>query len=326
LPPTSPNRRKSVLLAVKLVIVAMVTWWVVVTFRDAWGELAQGDWSLDPLWLVLSAGLYLLGLLPSGLFWHRLLNRLGQQAQLGETLRAYYIGHLGKYVPGKALVVILRTGLIRSHRVDATLAAVSVFIETLTMMAVGAAIAASVLLVVYRDRVESLMLVGAVGLLVLAGLPTLPPVVRAVVRRLGLDRKNPQAAEALEGLTYGVLLGGWISVGLGWCLLAGSLWATLRAVGQEVDLATDGPLLVASVTLSMVAGFLSLIPGGAVVRDSVLAKLLSLHYPKSGALAAAIVLRLVWLVAELIISAILYIGSPRPEVPPEGTPSSSDHD
>ena len=29
---------------------------------------------------------------------------------LAETLRAYYIGHLGKYVPGKAMVVILRTG------------------------------------------------------------------------------------------------------------------------------------------------------------------------------------------------------------------------
>ena len=59
-----------------------------------------------------------------------------------ETTRAYYVGHLGKYVPGKALVVIIRTGLISGPRVDTTVAAVSIFIETLTMMAVGAFLAA----------------------------------------------------------------------------------------------------------------------------------------------------------------------------------------
>ena len=79
----------------------------------------QGEysWDFDPGWLGLAGVLYLLGLLPAGLFWHRVLLVLGQDARLGETLRAYYIGHLGKYVPGKAMVVVIRAGLIRSHRV-----------------------------------------------------------------------------------------------------------------------------------------------------------------------------------------------------------------
>ena len=82
--------------------------------------------------------LYLVGLLPEGLFWQRALRAMGQEAPLGRTLRAYYIGHLGKYVPGKAMVVVLRTGLICGPGVDAGIAAASVFLETLTMMAVGA--------------------------------------------------------------------------------------------------------------------------------------------------------------------------------------------
>ena len=38
------------------------------------------------------------------------------------------------------MVIVLRTGLIRSQRVDTRLAVASVFLETLTMMAVGACI------------------------------------------------------------------------------------------------------------------------------------------------------------------------------------------
>ena len=43
----------------------------------------------------------------------RTLRVLGQSVSLPLALRAYYIGQLGKYVPGKALVVILRAGLVR---------------------------------------------------------------------------------------------------------------------------------------------------------------------------------------------------------------------
>jgi len=56
-----------------------------------------------------------------------------------------------KYVPGKALVVILRAGLIRSRRVNAVVAAISVFYETLTMMAVGSFLAGAIL--VLRGKV-----------------------------------------------------------------------------------------------------------------------------------------------------------------------------
>ena len=67
--------------------------------------------SLRPGWLLLSGALYLLGLAFSALCWQRLLLGLGQRVPFLVALRAYYIGHMGKYLPGKAWALFLRAGL-----------------------------------------------------------------------------------------------------------------------------------------------------------------------------------------------------------------------
>ena len=70
-------------------------------------------------------------------------------------------------------------------------------------------------------------------------------------------------------------------------------------------------LCTAAVALATVAGFLSFVPGGAVVREAVLAETLGLLMPGLGgvtALVGSVLLRLVWLLSELAISGILYFG------------------
>ena len=58
----------------------------------------------------------------------------------------------------------------------------------------------------------------------------------------------------------------------------------------------------------MVAGFLSLIPGGLGVREAVLDQLLKQPFGPLYAFVVPILLRLVWLLTELVVSGILYIG------------------
>ena len=60
------------------------------------------------------------------------------------------------------------------------------------------------------------------------------------------------------------------------------------------------------VTISVVAGFISMIPAGAGSRDVVMLKLLELRLSEAMAVASTLILRLVWLAAELVISAVLY--------------------
>ena len=142
----TPARKKWLLGSIKLIIVLLVLGFAGYTLLGARTRLTNSTWQwrLSPGWLVLSGLLYLLGMLFAGLFWFRVLRDLGQEPHLGETLRAYFIGHLGKYVPGKAMVIIIRAGLLSGPRVDPAAAAAAVFVETMTMMAVGTALGAGI--------------------------------------------------------------------------------------------------------------------------------------------------------------------------------------
>jgi uncharacterized membrane protein YbhN (UPF0104 family) len=301
--------RRWIVLAVKLLIVAVVLWLVRGTLDQSWSRL-QSDLhehprTVSPNWLVLSGGLYLLALLPEGLFWQWALKALGQDVGWLETLRAYYIGHLGKYVPGKAMVIVLRTGLIQSHRVDTGIAVASVFLETLTMMAVGACIAVPVLTIWFTNNPA--FIATAVGMAIVAGLPTLPPVFSRLARMQGVGRSSPIVAQKLAGFDYRTLIYGWTAMTLGWVVMGASLWALLRGLDLPADFVQSWYLYTAITAMAVVVGFASMIPGGLVTREAVFTGLLG---PLVGgdvmAPIVAVALRLTWLLAELSISVILY--------------------
>src|SRR5258708_1681166 len=83
-------------------------------------------------WLALSAAFYLAGLCFSLYFWVHLLRVLGQKPRWPMAIRAYFIGHLGKYVPGKAWALLLRTTLSGGPNVRLSAAALTAVYETLT--------------------------------------------------------------------------------------------------------------------------------------------------------------------------------------------------
>ncbi len=290
----------------------------------------QIDWKrVDPRWLVLAACFYLAGTAPAWWFWHRSLFALGQRPRRLESLRAYMIGHLGKYVPGKALVVVLRASLVQGVRVETWAAIAAVFVETLTMMAVGAALAAVLLIVSLAGLRQPLWLLGAAGLAVLAGIPTVPALFRKVVRFLMRKRAARNLDGALAGIDGRHMAWGWVAMSIGWGLLGLSLWATVRGLpGDPRPLGAsllDLPLLTACTALAMVLGFVSLIPGGFGVRELVMTSLLA-PQPEFGAaraLVAAVLLRIVWLLAELALCGVLYSAKTPARHQPENEVSGS---
>ncbi len=305
------HRRRIALRVIQWAIAALVLGFLVREVVRSWDRLAARSYHFDPLWLLAAAAAYIAGLAPCAWFWHQSLRAVGQRPPLRDTLRAYFVGHLGKYVPGKALVVILRAGLLRWSGADLRVAAVSVFYETLTMMAVGAFLAAAAIWLWLRQHPGLALL--AAGLMLVALLPTLPPVFRRLARWAGVGRGDEEAAARLDRLGYRNLAIGWLAIGAGWLLVAGSLWATLRAMEVPQAAASFStlleqlPWLTAAVTLSVVAGFLSLLPGGALVRESVLFILLQEPLGSETALVAAVVLRLVWLASEVVVAAALWL-------------------
>ncbi|MCS7303674.1 MAG: flippase-like domain-containing protein [Thermoguttaceae bacterium] len=301
-----PTPRKWLLPVVKFLVLLLVLWFVRKTLQEGWEELQQGHWRLRWGWLVLSGGVYLFGLLGPALFWYQVLHRLGQKPHLAESLRAYYISHLGKYVPGKAMVILLRAGLIFGQRVQLAMAAVSTFIETLTMMAVGAFLALAILLAQFREH--PWLMLSALGLMVVSGLPTLPWVVRFILGWLRWPQNGRTIQEAVGQYRLSTMLLGWVYMAFCWAVLGLSLGCCLQGMGVQAhgDHPNQWALWTATVALAVVAGFVSLVPGGLMVREAVLLSLLAPQVGKAAALASAVLLRLVWLVAELAISAILY--------------------
>ena len=170
----------------------------------------------------------------------------------------------------------------------------------------------------YRDRRHgpATCRVDAAGLGVAAaaGLPTLPPVFRWLVRMLRVGKASPQAVDKLAHLNYGLLAFGWLGMAGGWVLIGLSLWAILVGSGY----ATPHVVLGRSGRLhrGCRVGGRGRVPV-AVTRGR--------WSPRSRAVSAArtairlgrcavaaIVARLVWLVSEVVISGILYLkGNPR---------------
>ena len=144
------------------------------------------------------------------------------------------------------------------------------------MMAVGAFTAAAIIAVLYRDQGWLLLL--AVGMMIGIGGPTVPPVFRRLVKLLGVKKVNPDIDRALAGLDYRLMLFGWLVNLVGWALMGLSLWLTLRAVPTITAVPVELhhlPRVTCCVALALVAGFLSMVPGGIVVREYVVMALLS---------------------------------------------------
>jgi glycosyltransferase 2 family protein len=308
-----PSRTKYwIKFVVRSLILALVAWGIWRTASGARDEFADKDIEWSELrfgWLAVAMLFYFIGMLPSCIFWWQTLCAMGQQPTFRETMRAYFIGHLGKYVPGKALVIVIRTGMIRSDRVDTTVAATSVFVETLTLMAVGAVVAAGLLGTIIRTHPTFILL--ALVLAVLAGAPTYPPLFRRALRFLQVHRANPDIDRAIDGLDARLMGLGWLLISIGWLFYGLSLWAVTQAIpgSQVAPTLADLPLLTASVALAMVAGFLSLIPGGIGVRELIVIPLLEPQFGPVVAIISAVLLRVCWMATELLVAGVLYFAA-----------------
>lgn len=280
-----------------------------------WGELQDEGRTLwvDPAWVAAAVALYLAGLCGFGVFFGSVLRASPTPVALLPALRAYLISHLGKYVPGKAMVVVMRVALVVPYGARPATAAFATLYETLVMMAAGGLIAA----LGFATRAGQLVPL-ALGLgLGLAFLTTVEPwIFPRLVRpmRLPFPGVGP---DALPALSHRLLVEGLFWSCLGWTLLGLSLVAVLRAMvpaGVPVD---QWPVIVGSVALATVAGFvIAVVPGGLGVREGVLMTALEPALGRERAVVSALILRLAWVAGEVLAAALLSFTRPRPGKPP----------
>jgi uncharacterized membrane protein YbhN (UPF0104 family) len=263
-------------------------------------------------WLTLGVLAYALGMIPAGIAWLQTLKAFGQSVPFWDGLHAYFIGHLGKYVPGKAMVIVLRTGKLYAIGVEVKPTIVSVFVETLTSICTGA-ILGCVLLLAQSPPPPRWILLGAIACIPCAMLLLLPHTFRATLAVLAKSKIGRMPRSVNDAFTWplmirtcGWMLVGWVMHGTAaWCVLAGiqpaeSLWSI-----------SAWSACIAAVSLGAVVGFASMLPSGAVVRELIITWLLSSIVPQPIALFAAIAFRIANLIAEFVMIGLLTIAKNR---------------
>jgi uncharacterized membrane protein YbhN (UPF0104 family) len=283
-------------------------------------QQSKNYWRIEPLPLLVAIGCYAITMTTIGFYWYRTLHFFQQPVPYWPTHRIFMFGQMAKYVPGKALVLVVRVGMLRPFGGEIIPCTVSVFMETLGTIGIAAALSGSFFLI-YKPEPHMVWL--AVAAFLIAITPTIPPVFNIALRFLLRKKLSTHEQTGIRPLNWSHFFFGWYTLGPALCLTGLALFFTLKAL-PATNLADNwSPLLIVgcigTACLAAVLGFVSFMPGGAGVRELVL--MLSLEPLIGGpmALAVAIWYRLVTLAAELFLTAIAALF---PSKPPQKGPSA----
>jgi uncharacterized membrane protein YbhN (UPF0104 family) len=298
--------------AITLAVVVAVGWQFSLLLQspELWAQSLQ----LNPTWLALSMLLYVLGLSMSAAYWHLILIRVGQRPPgWFATFRAYFVGQLGRYLPGKIVGVIWRSRLLRSPDVHAGVAALTVVYESLTALASALLLGGGVLTV--NGWSEGLFDWKAGIVLAVVGLLLVPAIFNRLVDR-STRRWRSDASAPLPHLRESTLFLGMGMTSLGWVLQGASLMAlTEGLLPGTVEWTVAGLLrYTAYVAMALAIGLLVVaVPSGLGVREFFLQRLLTTELAMTlttgagpAAAALAVLLRLVWVAVDVTAAAVCW--------------------
>lgn len=319
-------RKKWMILAFQIVLTLVVLAFVGRQLQIAMRELAQRNVSLRDIhwpWLLLAGAAYAASILPAAGFWHMTLVAMGNRPSVWRSFRAFLIGGVGKYIPGKAAVVFLRTVLVAGPHCTAGTAGVAVFIETLTLMGVGGFLAATVLTLLFREQWWIALL--SVGLAVVVIVPTIPRVTRLIAKIIRLQKLSGDIHDRLAGWNMWLIAKGWVLQSANWLFLTLTVWICLRALpssffenAEQLAAAQSFtrafPVMLVATSISTVLGFLLLIPAGLGVREIVVLNLLAPAIGYPAATTVSVLSRVVMIVVDVLIAGVLY-PIPAPDLP-----------
>ena len=272
------------------------------------GKITSYPFSLHLGWILLSMSCYCLAMAGCAFFWWLALRDFGGSPSLLNTAYAYFAGHLGKYVPGKGLVIVIRTLLVRGHGIRPSNAAFTSILETFFLMAVGAFLCLPVFLwapLPYRLILSSFSLVFALSF----GLVIVPPVTDWT--RTWLARIFPAFGNS-SVCSWKTMKIGFLIMISSWALCGLSLLLVFKAMGviglliDKMGFLRLWAIMTASVAFATIAGFVSLMPGGLGAREWVLIETLGPMAGTPQVIFAVGIIRLQWVITELLAWGILW--------------------
>lgn len=313
--------------------------------------LSQSDQSFDLSqihigWLALSCAVYIIGWLPGVWFWRQLLFAHKAPVDFKPTLRAYYCGHLGKYIPGKAMALVIRSALLKAYNVPMSTGVLTATYETLASMGTGAAVGLALLPQLLHPFLDSastsettlqlkrwaeftnrpILFPLGVAILTLFMLPIVSALlskiaVKATPKEMIQDADPPKVSIRL--LATGILF-----FTFGWWMHGLSLGLVLQSVSSEYVSISDWPIWTGTISIATVSGFAALFsPGGLGIREVIITELLNKQpgYDQQQAVIAALLLRIVWFIGEVVFAGFVFWFIAKKHNPLDNTTPATSH-
>lgn len=269
---------------------------LVVTARQ-WHKVSETVAEIGAGAIATALVLALLGLGASVLTWQRSLQELGARTSMPVAMKIYLVGQLGKYIPGTVWALVVQMEIARAAAVRRTEAfgagLVSVGINIVTGTTLGLAVLP--ILDGGSPVRYAVAILGAIGCAVMLAPPVLT---RLVDVGLKVSRNEPlRRRPSWSGIlaAAGLSTVNWLLYGLALAVIA---------IAAGADPSRTLLLALPAVGLAMTIGlFVVIAPSGIGVREAVLVAALSPVLDASAALGVAVVLRLVFTLADLIGAA-----------------------
>ncbi|GAA3591481.1 hypothetical protein GCM10022223_02520 [Kineosporia mesophila] len=305
------SRRRSFRVAFGLLLVALAVW-AVFSRRE---EVADAVTQLSPGWLAFAALATVLNVALAGMVWRTLLADLGSRLRLPVAARIFFVGQLGKYLPGSVWPVVMQTELGRDHHVPRRRTA------TATVVSMLLSVLSALLVVLIAVPFAPEALPDGFGWAVLLVVPLAVVLHPAVMGRLVDRALRIVSKEGLPERTSGRgtvvstlwAIGSWVGAGL-------QVWALSVPLGADANVST-ALLLIGGYALAWAVGFVVIIaPAGAGAREVALAAVLSTVLDDHGKVVVVVLISRVLFTAVDLLAAGTGILAARRHHPAAGSP------
>ena len=282
----------------RLVFLAGAVGLSVYAVATRWGEVSRHLQQIGWGRVALCVPLMLAGLFCGMRAWRAVLSGLGSPLPARASARVYFLGQLGKYVPGAVWPVLAQMELGRDHDVPRRRSAGALLIAIVVSLATGLVITGLTVPFVDSHRHPALWWL-LVPVPLLAALLN-PRVLWACLRRIPVARVSAALPPVLPGRAMAAAVAwaaaGWLFYGLHVAILAAAFHA--HSAATIVIAATGG------YALAWAAGLIAFVlPAGAGARDVTLVLALSGVVATNPAIAVAVVSRAVTTVCDLALAA-----------------------
>ncbi len=283
--------------AVGIIIAIAAGIFVFRAIASQWTAVRTSLAHADVEWLVAGVIVACLAMVAVAVPWRRALVLLGVETSLHNTVVWYFIGEIGKYVPGGIWPILGRGELARRGGLQRSAAYASVVLSLGALYLSAMLVTAVLVPLRFLDAGDT----SALWVLVLLPIGLLALHHRVLEWLLARAERLFRRELKIQVPAWSASLGLVARYVPSWLLIGTATWCIARAFDPSVGWMTIAPAAV----LSWIVGFVLVpVPGGVGVREAAFVALVGSSIPSSTRATIAIVARLTFMLVDAAGAAI----------------------